>query len=140
WEESLVSLFERCHEGLKPTRGVAMSIASYNSIEGTITWSGIGNVKGILMTDAGGLLKKKETLLLRSGIVGSRFSAPRLSVVSVTTGATLILVTDGISLKFSENVSWSGSPKALADLILAGYSKGSVDALVVVGRIVEESR
>jgi serine/threonine protein phosphatase PrpC len=49
-------------------------------------------------------------------------------------GDTLILVTDGVHNNFSDGVSVSDRPQLIADRILAEFSKGSDDALVLVAR------
>src|SRR3989442_14621880 len=47
--ESVISLVKRCHGALAKTRGVVMSLASFNTTEGTMTWLGVGNVEGLLV-------------------------------------------------------------------------------------------
>src|SRR5205809_3697422 len=46
--ESLTFLVRQCHEKLKGTRGMVMTVASLNFIEDEVTWIGIGNVEGVL--------------------------------------------------------------------------------------------
>src|ERR1700675_2887735 len=48
-EEPVISLVERCHEGLRSTRGVVLSLASIDPEHGMLTWLGVGNVQGVLM-------------------------------------------------------------------------------------------
>src|ERR1700681_4729879 len=70
--EPVISLVQRCHDGLRSTRGVVMSLASIDPEHGMMTWLGVGNVQGVLMrSDAkkGGM---QESLLLRAGVVGSQ--------------------------------------------------------------------
>ena len=47
--ESIVSLLKRCHERLRSTRGVVMSVAAFNAVDETMTWIGVGNVEGVLL-------------------------------------------------------------------------------------------
>lgn len=44
--KSVITLISRCHERLRSTRGVVMSLASFNSVDETMTWLGVGNVEG----------------------------------------------------------------------------------------------
>src|SRR6185503_9291337 len=69
-EESVIALLRRTHARLKGTRGVVMSIASFNTRDDTMTWIGVGNVEGILLRaePAGG--SPRESILLRGGVVG----------------------------------------------------------------------
>src|SRR6185437_15006045 len=48
-DEPVISLLERCHEGLRSTRGVVLSLASIDPKHGMMTWVGVGNVQGVLM-------------------------------------------------------------------------------------------
>ena len=47
--EPIISLIRRCHEALRGTRGVVMSIASLNTHDRTMVWLGVGNVEGVLL-------------------------------------------------------------------------------------------
>jgi hypothetical protein len=49
-------------------------------------------------------------------------------------GDTLIFATDGIREGFTEGLALSDPPQQLADRILARYTKGTDDALVLVAR------
>src|SRR5271169_5742977 len=46
-QEPVISLVVRCHEALRGTRGVVMSLASYSARHSLLTRIGIGNVEGI---------------------------------------------------------------------------------------------
>src|SRR5947207_9110870 len=46
--EPTLSVLQRCHEALKGTRGVVLSLASFDSTRGTMTRLGVGNVEGVL--------------------------------------------------------------------------------------------
>ena len=48
-DENVVSLFRRCHERLRRTRGAVMSIATINAIQDTLTWAGVGNIEGMIL-------------------------------------------------------------------------------------------
>src|SRR5262245_1263061 len=42
-------LMRRCHDKLRSTRGVVMSLASFDGARSTMTWLGVGNVEGFLV-------------------------------------------------------------------------------------------
>src|SRR5262245_53238189 len=44
----LDELIERCHEELRETRGVVLSLAAFNG-QGSMRWLGVGNVEGLLV-------------------------------------------------------------------------------------------
>src|SRR5258708_6850521 len=70
--DSVHALTNRCHAALTRTRGVVMTLASFDSADRTITWCGIGNVEARLFRyDANGTTSP-ENALLRGGTVGSQ--------------------------------------------------------------------
>lgn len=132
--ESVIALARRCHDALVSTRGVVMSLASFNGADQTMTWLGVGNVEGVLLRANARAVPMREQLLLRGGVVG--YQLPQLSawVLPLCRGDTLIFATDGIRTEFTSVVDSGGSAAGLADRILAGYAKETDDALVVVAR------
>jgi negative regulator of sigma-B (phosphoserine phosphatase) len=138
-EENIISLLKRCHEALRGTRGAVMSLASFNRIEGVMTWSGVGNVEGILLrADHGN--PQRESLLLRGGVVGHQLPALVPAIMPVTAGDTLIFTTDGIRNGFNLAGHLKNPPQKIANQILSEESKGNDDALVLVARYVGSER
>jgi len=134
--EPVVALLRRCHESLKMTRGVVLSVASFAASERTMTWLGVGNVEGRLLRADPRAHPRQESLLLRGGVVGGQLPSLYASMVPVAPGDTLSFATDGVRSDFSERLTVSESPQRTADHILAGYSKHTDDALVLVARLV----
>jgi negative regulator of sigma-B (phosphoserine phosphatase) len=133
-EQPVISLMNRCHEALRSTRGVAMSLASYTVSDSTLTWVAVGNVEGVLLRGNGRTTDERESLLLRGGVLGTRL--PSLSADSLTLGGggVLILATDGIDSGFAETLTVTDPPQTIADRILAGHRRTTDDALVLVAR------
>lgn len=132
-QESVIELIRLCHEKLKPTRGVVMSLASFDVDHGTVTWLGVGNVEGVLLhRDFYGTVSQ-EVLPLRGGVVGDQLPALMASIVPVARGDTLIFATDGIRLGFADGLK-AESVQATADTVLARFARGTDDALVLVAR------
>ena len=136
--ESPVALMLRCHERLRGTRGAAMTLASLNLLDRTMTWLGIGNVEAVLCHTP--LMAAEETppterVLLRPGVIGYRLP-PRLQaeVLPLKHLDTLIMATDGVRPEFAEECALSGEPKVVAARLLANYGSQRDDALVVVAR------
>jgi hypothetical protein len=117
-----------------------MSHASFSGVAQTMTWLGVGNVEGVLLRADARAVPMREQLLLRGGVVG--YQLPQLSawVLPLCVGDTLIFATDGIRAEFTNVVDGAGSAGALADRILAGYAKGTDDALVIVARYAGNAR
>jgi len=132
--EPLTALVYRCHEGLRHTRGAVMGLASFHAGEPTMAWLGVGSVEGVLQRAGPSGSPASETLLLRSGVVGSHLPPLRASAHPVNPGDTLILATDGIRRGFAEELVRAVPPQRAADRILARHALGTDDALVLVAR------
>src|SRR5439155_9912644 len=116
-EAPLEALVTRCHDALMNTRGAVMTVATLNSLEGSLTWLGVGNVEAVLLHaedptktfservpfrkagDTEMLRRLGEALsgrvLLRSGIVGYRLPELRTSTQSIRPSDLLVFATDG---------------------------------------------
>ena len=134
-DEPVISMVERCHEGLRSTRGVVLSLASIDPEHGMMTWLGVGNVQGVLMRAGAQKGSVQEVLLLRGGVVGAQLPGLQAAVLPITQGDTLIFVTDGIRGEFVDGLSALESPQRTADRILKQHSRGNDDALVLVARL-----
>ena len=131
-EERPISLLQRCHEALRGTRGAAMSLASIQTSAGFMTWSGVGNVEGLLVRGNHHVRPRSEGLVNRAGVVGRKLPPLAGTVLALELGDTLVFTTDGVSHGFTKLISPGAPPKRTADLILARHGKESDDALVVV--------
>ena len=138
-DESVLSLLKRCHEELRKTRGVVLSLASCNARESTMTWLGVGNIEGRLLRADPQAQPLRESLVLRGGVVGRHLPTAYASLVPVAPGDILIFATDGIRTDFSEGLTGSEVPQRTADRILAQYGKHTDDALVLVARYVGQA-
>lgn len=138
-DESVLALLKRCNEALCETRGAVMTLATFHEIDGTITWTGVGNVEAVLIRAEGQPNPPREYVLLHGGVVGNRLPPLRAFVLPVGPGDTLIMATDGIRSGFAEGLTAHDSPQRLAARILAHDAKGTDDALVLVARYQGES-
>lgn len=133
--DGVVSLVRLCHEALRDTRGVAMSLASFDAREGTLAWLGVGNVEGVLVRADPATDPPRESLMLRGGVVGYRLPALRASVLAVTPGDVLVFATDGLDIGFTSDATAGEEPQLLADRLLGKWGKPTDDALVLVARL-----
>jgi len=131
---------ERCHEGLRKTRGVVMSVASLDTRASTIEWCGVGNVEGVLFRAKSRAESTREALPTRGGVVGYRLPPVKVSGVSISAGDVLVLATDGIQSGFTAFVDVEDEPQFIADSILARCARASDDALVLVARYMGSMR
>src|SRR5882762_11850816 len=137
--ESVLSLVKRCQAKLVGTRGVAVSIASFNLVDSTMTWLGVGNVEGVLVRSTTSRGPDKEFLLLGRGVVGGQLPNLQAFVVPVVSGDTLTFATDGVTSDFHDEINTCEPPQKIADRVLSGHGKDSDDALVLVARFLGNS-
>lgn len=130
----LVSLVERCHTALKGTRGAVISLAFLSSSRSKMTWLGVGNVEGRLMSGVPSVTRTKGSLAVASGLPGHELPDLSTATLDLRPGDILLLATDGIAPAFAESLDVSGSPQAITDRILHDHSKTTDDALVVAVR------
>jgi len=133
-QQPVIPLVRDCHRSLLGTRGAVVSVAAFAARDQTMTWLGVGNVEGLLLR-AQATSPRRESLLMRGGVVGVHLPTLAAEIVPVTPGDTLILATDGVRSDFShERLPQRDSPRLLADHILARWGKRDDDALVLVVR------
>jgi len=125
------TLISQCHAALRGTRGAAVSLAALDWPRCTMLWLGVGNVSGVLVRADGG---RVEQLLVHGGVVGHKLPELRPSRVDLAPGDVLVLATDGVRNDFTEMLSASPDPQALAERILEKYASRNDDALVLVFR------
>jgi len=130
--DPLIELLRRCHESLRGTRGVAMSLAVFNTEDAMLTWIGVGNVEGTLLRRDARLPSDK--LLLRNGVVGIHLPTLRAGELSVKPGDILTMVTDGVTDEPPLRASMDCRIESMANGILTSAYKGTDDALVLVAR------
>jgi negative regulator of sigma-B (phosphoserine phosphatase) len=130
--DPLIQLLQRCHESLRGTRGVAMSLVEVNAGDGMLRWIGVGNVEGALLHRDPKLPCDK--LLLRNGVVGSHLPTLRAQELRIRPGDLLTMITDGVTPEDPIRVAMDGRIESVADEILASGCKGTDDALVLVAR------
>lgn len=132
--ESVITQVKRCHEALRSTRGVAMTLVSFNFLENIVTVLGIGNVETVLVRGRESASPPAETMLLRAGVVGYQLPPLRASVLPIHPGDLVLFCTDGIDVSFTNRLSAADPPKHLANRVLAEHGKGTDDALVLAVR------
>ncbi len=109
-----LTILQRCHDGLRKTRGVAMSLASFDSRTSSMTWTGVGNVEGILLRVNGRPGYPSDAIALRGGVVGYRLPPLHANTLQVSSGDTLIMATDGIKSGFTAGFAIEHGPQEVA--------------------------
>jgi phosphoserine phosphatase RsbX len=133
-DADLAVLVKRCHTALRGTRGAAISLAFVSTAPGGVTWVGVGNVEGRLLSGEPAARRIKGSLALGRGVLGHELPDVRTAALAVQPGDVLILATDGVDSAFADALDTSGSSQAISERILAEHWKPADDALVVAVR------
>jgi negative regulator of sigma-B (phosphoserine phosphatase) len=133
--KELARLFELCHAALRNTRGVVMTLASFELPAGRMEWTGVGNVEARLLRAAHGRGARHDGPTVLGGVVGYQLPPTiRTNVVELEPGDAVAFATDGVRADFSAVLDPVLEPQAQAERILHAHGKGSDDALAVVVR------
>lgn len=133
----VVTLTRDCHHALRGSRGAVMSVAMFDSVERTIAWIGVGNVRGSLWCPRSSTW---HSLLLRRGVVGDCLPQLQASVLPLNDGDTLVFTTDGVNPVLDHHLLSGDSLQGTAERILARCRTGHDDALVLLARYRGASR
>jgi phosphoserine phosphatase RsbX len=134
-DEPISALVRGCHERLRSTRGVVLSLASIDAVRGTLSWLGVGNVQGLLFRASARLGSQHEALLLRGGVVGSRLPSLHEAQLPVRRGDTLVFFTDGVQPSLIGTRPLTEKPQRAADAILQQQPHANDDALILIARV-----
>jgi phosphoserine phosphatase RsbX len=134
-QESVSALMRRCHDALRLTRGVVMSLAAIDFERRLLSWLGVGNVRAILFRSEVTAVPRHQELLLRSGVVGAQLPLLRSAAIPIYRHDMLIFATDGIRADFADKLVIPADPRELAGSILAKSCQGGDDALVLVAQL-----
>ena len=129
--EMLVSV---CHQALLRSRGAAISVARIDTGGETLTWVGVGNVEGLVLNPVAFTppVWQSEALVARGGVVGYELPTLRPATLPFKPGSFLVFATDGVKAGFAVEMRAGRQSQQAADHILAGYGRGTDDALVMV--------
>jgi phosphoserine phosphatase RsbX len=133
-DHDLVRLVQRCHSALRGTRGAAISLALVSTSGSRMTWLGVGNVEGRVLSGDPGAARQKSSLALGRGVLGHELPAMQAAAITMRPGDVLLLATDGVDPRFADSLELSGSSQTISDRILSDHWRPSDDALVIVVR------
>jgi negative regulator of sigma-B (phosphoserine phosphatase) len=131
------------HAALRQTRGAVMNVALLDGRADRMTWSGVGDVEGVLIRAKGSnkkdrtkdrAVQKYEHIPVRPGIVGLTLPKMFISGVDLEVGDVLIMTTDGIRNDYVRELDVFDDLSHIAERIMSGHSKGRDDSLVLVLR------
>ncbi len=125
------TVLDYVHGGLRATRGAAVSVARFEPATGSVAFSGIGNVAGVLI--ANGSVKHMVSM---AGTAGFNARKAR-SFDYPFRGGLIILYSDGLSSTWTldkyPNLGAS-HPTLIAGILYRDFSRHRDDATVLVGK------
>jgi phosphoserine phosphatase RsbX len=130
--QDLVLLVQRCHGALRGTRGAAISLAFVSASESRMTWLGVGNVEGRVLSGDPAATQPKSSL--GRGVPGHELPTVQAAAITMRPGDVLLLATDGVDPGFADSLELSGSSQTISERILSDHWRPSDDALVIVVR------
>jgi hypothetical protein len=129
----LAALLADMHSALKPTRGAALAVVRIDGVRGEVSYAGVGNITGVVLSDA-----SRRSLVFQSGTVGSAMPRVRTGHEALPAGDVLILHTDGASARWSTQAYpglLSHHPALIAGVLFRDFRQVRDDATVVACRV-----
>ena len=133
-------LLHRCHDKLRGTRGATLSLASFVTRRGEMSWAGVGNVAGVLVHARPEPHPREVSLVQRAGLLGTILPPLQVVTLPVSDGDMVALATDGVGPGFPALLAQLDAPQVAAHRIIERYGRRADDALVIVGRYTEGPR
>jgi hypothetical protein len=104
---------------------------SVDTAENTASLLGIGNVEAVLLRANPDAKPRRESAILRGGVVGYQLPPLHVSVVPFAAGDLLVFATDGVREDFAEDLEVAEPTAQLVDRIMAKKFRGTDDGLVL---------
>jgi anti-sigma regulatory factor (Ser/Thr protein kinase) len=130
--DSAADIMAAAHAAMRHTRGAAVAIAEVRPAEGELTFTGVGNIGGTLLT-AGG----SRSLVSLPGIVGHECRKVQTFTCPWPRGSSLVLYSDGLQTRWTLD-RYPGlrvrDPAVLAAVLYRDFARGRDDVTVVASR------
>lgn len=124
------ALLKHIHNSIRGTRGAVIGIAGLDTENNKISFTGIGNIEGFLLTSEG-----KKNLLSFGGIIGHNMRTPRVFTFDFHPSDILCLYSDGITTRWNtDDINWREHPQSNAEYIYNNYSRQNDDATILILR------
>lgn len=131
-EESPAAVVTQLHRALSVTRGAAVAVARVEHAAGRLTYAGVGNISGRVLTG-----ERSRGLMSHAGIVGHNARTIRDLVYEIEPTSWVVMHSDGLSEKWDLSLEpglMDHSPLVVATLLMREAGIRRDDASVVVAR------
>jgi anti-sigma regulatory factor (Ser/Thr protein kinase) len=128
--ESPANLISRLHDALKKTRGAAAAIAEVRTLAGTLTYAGVGNISGSILSHT-----LSRSLVSHNGTLGHVMARVQEFKVEWPKDGVLVMHSDGLQSRWDLS-RYSGllarQPALIAGVLLRDFRRERDDASVLV--------
>jgi hypothetical protein len=128
--ESPASLISRLHDALKKTRGAAAAIAEVRTLAGTLTYAGVGNISGSILSHT-----LSRSLVSHNGTLGHVMARVQEFKVEWPKDGILVMHSDGLQSRW-DPTRYPGllarQPAIIAGVLLRDFRRERDDASVLV--------
>lgn len=128
--ESPSSLITRMHDALKKTRGAAAAIAEVRTLAGTLTYAGVGNISGSILSHT-----LSRSLVSHNGTLGHVMARVQEFKVEWPKDGILVMHSDGLQSRWDLS-RYPGllarQPALIAGVLLRDFRRERDDASVLV--------
>ena len=125
-------ILEAAHGALRSTRGAAVGVTSIDSGRGVVTFAGVGNIAGVVVTNG-----SSRSVVSLNGIVGHQIRTVREFSYPWADDAVLVLHSDGLTSHWSLD-AYPGlaqrHPSLIAGVLYRDFSRRRDDVTVVVAK------
>jgi phosphoserine phosphatase RsbX len=133
--EPVSALAQHCHRALRQTRGVVMTLVVVEPEEArataTATVLGVGNVEAMLWRADPRGQPRRESALLRGGVVGYQLPALQADSWPLAPDDVVVFATDGVRADFGDAVNPAEPVAEIVERIMAEKFRGTDDGLVL---------
>lgn len=125
-------IIDRLHGAMRATRGAAVAVAEIQHDRGVVTYSGVGNITGLVLFPEEGLTRN---LVSQNGIVGHQMARVSEFTYPWNPRAKLVMYSDGVSSHWNQK-SYPGllnkDPAVIAAVLYRDHNRTRDDATIVV--------
>jgi anti-sigma regulatory factor (Ser/Thr protein kinase) len=135
--EPAADIVAAAHAAMRHTRGAAVAVAEVRPAKGELTFTGIGNIGGTVLSDGG-----PRSLVSLPGIVGHECRKVQTFSSPWPKGSSLVMYSDGLQTRWTLDrypSLRSRDPALLAAVLYRDFARGRDDVTVVASREAERA-
>ena len=133
--EPAADILAAAHHAMRHTRGAAVAIAEVRPARDELTFTGIGNIGGILLSATA-----SRSLVSHAGIVGHECRKIQTFTYGWPKGSVMVLHSDGLQTRWTLDrypALRGRDPALIAAVLYRDFARGRDDVTVVAGREVD---